>query len=136
MGLSTVKKILLRKIIHSTSNRKISKKKIVSEIKQSLVLLLYLFLLIACFLVIFIIEAQQDESQNKAWATNFAISFIQDLTLAPLISITIKVIIIKFSQSRKTAKLKRTRTAITFLLENFKFIYVTSCFQFSLNLPF
>lgn len=87
--------------------------------KQSIMIPLYLFFLTACFIVIFIIEAQQDESQNKSWAINFAISFIQDLTLSPLISMTIKVLIIKFSQSPKTAKLKRTQKAIAMLLKDF-----------------
>jgi len=100
----------------------------VTNIKRSLVLILYLLFEIACFIVVFVVQAQQEKSENLPWGANFAISFLQDLILAPIISITIKVLLIKFSQNRRTAKLKRIRKFINFVFPTFKSIYVKKKF--------
>jgi len=81
-----------------------SKKKITSKIKFYTGVLCYLVLLVACFLVMFIIEAQQDASQNKTWAFNFVISFIQDLSLSPALSALNTVLLIRFSVTERVAK--------------------------------
>ncbi len=101
-----------------------SQKKLLLCLKRSLALTVYLLFLVACFIAIFIIQAQQDKSENGTWGVNFAISFLQDLTLAPLISITIKILLIKFSQHRRTTKFRRIRKFINSVFLTFKSIYV------------
>ncbi len=106
-----------------------SNKKLLSYLKRSLVLTVYLLFLVTCFIAIFIIQAQQDKSENGIWGVNFSISFLQDLTLAPLISIIIKILLIKFSQYHRTIKLRRMRKFINFVFPTFKSIYVKFFFK-------
>ena len=104
-----------------------SKKKITSKIKLYSGAFFYLALLVACFLVMFIIEAQQDASQNKTWAFNFLIAWIQDLSLSPAISALNKVLYIKFSAKNNIAakKIKSEKIQRLILSKDFKSIYDT-----------
>ena len=73
----------------------------------------------------FIIEAQQDGSQNISWAINFVISFVQDLSLSPVISIFSKILLIKLSRNGRFLKRKRSKQILIILLpDTFKSIYV------------
>ena len=99
-------------------------KKVTSKIKFYTCILCYLALLAACFLVMFIIEAQQDSSQNKTWAFNFVISFIQDLSLSPALSAINKVLLIRFSVTERVAKkIKSPKIKSLILSDDFKSIY-------------
>ena len=73
----------------------------------------------------FIIEAQLEENQNKEWALNFLISFFQDLSLSPAISILNKTFFIKLSESDRFGKtLTNSPKILTLLLpETFMSIY-------------
>ena len=75
----------------------------------------------------FIIEAQQDASQNKTWAFNFVIAFVQDLSLSPAISALNKVLYIKFSAKNNLAakKIKSEKIQRLILSKDFKSIYET-----------
>ncbi len=73
----------------------------------------------------FIIEAQQETSQNKDWAFNFIISFMQDNTLSPLISVAYKVFLLKLSQSDRFAKaLNHPKLLALVIPDAFRTIYV------------
>jgi len=73
----------------------------------------------------FIIEAQQDGSQNISWAINFAISFVQDLSLSPVISIFNKVLLLRLSKNDRFLQRRRSKQILTILLpDTFKSIYV------------
>jgi len=73
----------------------------------------------------FIIEAQIEESQNKEWALNFLISFFQDLSLSPAISIFNKICLIKLSESDRFGKTLTNSPKVLALLlpETFMSIY-------------
>ena len=74
----------------------------------------------------FIIEAQQDASQNKTWVFNFLIAWIQDLSLSPAISSLNKVLYIRFSGKNKLAqKIKSEKIQRLILSKDFKSIYDT-----------
>ena len=102
-----------------------SKKKITSKISLFIGVFSYLALLVACFLVMFIIEAQQDASQNKSWAENFVIAFVQDLSLSPALTAINKVLLIKVSETDRFGKTltKSPRILSLLLPEAFKSIY-------------
>ena len=107
------------------SIRKTPNKKITSKLNLFTGILCYLSLLVGCFIVMFIIEAQQDASQNRNWALNFIIAFGQDLSLSPFMSLFNKVSFFKLSQTRRFIKLlKSPRIVAFFLPSNFRSIYI------------
>lgn len=65
------------------------------KIKLFSIIFLYLLALAGSLAVIFVIAAQQDGSENIAWVIYFAISFAQDLTLSPFISIINKTLFLQ-----------------------------------------
>ena len=106
MALQLVKFLSSYQII-IFQNSKTQKLKFWPKIKLHLGIIFYLLFIVGCFLIIFVIEAQQEKSRNKVWGINFVIAFIQDLTLSPLISIANKVWLFKLSQRNCLQRFKR-----------------------------
>lgn len=115
------------------SPSKISKQRAyLRRIKFFLITFLYLLILAGCFVIIFVIAAQQDGSENISWAIYFAISLAQDLTLSPLISIINKVFLLTLPKKYDCLQGKTSQQFFTVLIpEAFKSIYVNFFENFS-----
>ncbi len=99
-------------------------KKVTSRIALWSGVFSYVSLLLGCFIILFIIEAQKEASENREWAINFAIAFVQDLSLSPAITTATTVFFIKLFEKEKFAKAISPKIQGALLSESFKAIYV------------
>ena len=72
----------------------------------------------------FIIEAQKEASENREWAINFIIAFVQDLSLSPAITTASTIFFIKLFEKEQIAKSLSPKVQGALLSDSIKAIYV------------